>query len=165
MSNPIVKKVIIKKQDLPAFSGVLQNYLVRYRIVSEDKNRTSHWSPRYKINVEPEIDRDRVVDGVPAPEDWIPHSVVLIPNLVDPNKNSINVVWTPPANLKSDFDLYVKWGTDDFEYLRSIQTSSDTILVSPGYSTVKFAVQVPTFPKQRFTKATLFESNPVSLVV
>jgi len=160
VSNPIVKKVIIKKQDLPAFSGELQSYLVRYRVVSEDRNRTSHWSPRYKVNVEPEIDRDKVVDGVPTPEPWIPHSVVL-----SENKQIINVVWTPPANLKSDFDLYVKWGEEDFKYLRSIRTSSDTILVSSGYTTVQFAVQVPTFPKERFTKATLFESDPVSLVV
>jgi hypothetical protein len=156
VSNPIVKKVIIKKQDLPAFSGELQSYLVRYRVVSEDRNRTSHWSPRYKINVEPEIDRE----AVPTPEPWIPHSLVL-----SENKQIINVVWTPPANLKSDFDLYVKWGEEDFKYLRSIRTSSDTILVSSGYTTVQFAVQVPTFPKERFTKATLFESEPLSLVV
>jgi hypothetical protein len=156
MSNPIVKKVIIKKQDLPAFSGELQSYLVRYRVVSEDRNRTSHWSPRYKVNVEPEINRDLL----PTPEPWIPHSVV-----ASENKQVINVVWTPPSNLKSDFDLYVKWGTEDFKYLRSMQTSSDTILVPVGYSTVRFALQVPTFPKQRFTKATLFESDPVSLVV
>lgn len=160
MSNPIVKKVIIKKQDLPSFSGVSQNYLVRYRIVSEDRNRTSHWSPRYKINVEPEIDRDRVVNGVPAPEPWIPHSVV-----VSENKEIINVVWTPPADTKFDFDLYVKWGSDDFKYVASIQTFSYSILVPPGYATVQFAVQVPTFPKQRFTKATLFESQEQSLVV
>ena len=105
------------------------------------------------------------MDGVPAPEPWIPHSVVLIPNLVDPNKNSINVVWTSPTNLKPDFDLYVKWGTDDFKYVASVQTSSYPILALAGYSTVKFALQVPTFPKQRFIKATLFESDPVSLVV
>ena len=155
MSNPIVKKVIIKKQDLPAFSGELQSYLVRYRIVSEDRNRTSHWSPRYKINVEPEINRE----ANPV-EPWIPHSIAL-----SENKEIINVVWTPPANLKSDFDLYVKWGSDDFKYVTSIQTLSYSILVLSGYTTVKFAVQVPTFPKQRFIKATLFESDPVSLVV
>ena len=156
MSNPIVKKVIIKKQDLPAFDGVSQNYLVRYRITSEDRNRTSHWSPKYKVNVEPEIDRELL----PTPEPWIAHSVV-----PSENKQIINVVWTPPANLRSDFDLYVKWGADEFIYVLSIQTSSHTILVPSGYTTVKFAVQVPTFPKQRFTKATLFESDPVSLVV
>lgn len=155
MSNPIVKKVIIKKQDLPAFSGELQSYLVRYRIVSEDKNRTSHWSPRYKVNVEPEINRETI-----PPEDWIPHSVAL-----SENKQVITIVWTPPANLKPDFDLYVKWGSDAFKYVLSIQAPSYTIQVPSGYNTVKFAVQVGTFPKQRFTKATLFESNPLSLVV
>jgi hypothetical protein len=160
MSNPIVKKVTIKKQDLPALNGVSQNYLVRYRIVSEDRNRTSHWSPRYKVNVEPEIDRERIIDGVLTPEPWIPHSVV-----ASENKQIINVVWTSPANLKSDFDLYVKWGTDNFKYIASIQTSSYTIQVPSGYSAAEFALQVATFPKERFTKATLFESDPVSLVV
>ena len=155
MSNPTVKKVTIKKQDLPALNGVSQNYLVRYRIVSEDRNRASHWSPRYKINVEPEIDRE-----IDPPEPWIPHSVV-----ASENKQIINVVWTSPANLKSDFDLYVKWGTDNFKYIASIQTSSYTIQVPSGYSTAEFALQVATFPKERFTKATLFESDPVSLVV
>ena len=155
MSNPIVKKVIIKKQDLPAFDGVSQKYLVRYRITSEDRNRTSHWSPRYKINVDPEIDRESV-----PPESWIAHSIV-----VSENKQIINVVWTPPANLKSDFDLYVKWGADDFKYVTSIQTFSYSILVPEGYETVQFAVQVPTFPKERFIKATLFESEEESLVV
>lgn len=155
MSNPIVKKVIIKKQDLPAFNGVLQSYLVRYRIVSEDKNRNSHWSPRYKINVEPEINRETVPQ-----EPWIAHAVAL-----SENKQIINVVWTPPINLKSDFDLYVKWGEDNFKYAASVQAFSHSILVLLGYNTVSFAVQVPTFPKQRFVKATLFESNPLSLVV
>jgi hypothetical protein len=156
VSNPTVKKVIIKKQDLPALNGISQNYLVRYRIVSEDRNRTSHWSPRYKVNVEPEINRDLL----PTPEPWIAHSVV-----ASADKQIINIVWTPPANLKFDFDLYVKWGADDFKYVASMQTSSYTILVPSGYSTARFAVQVPTFPKQRFIKATLFESEPVSLVV
>jgi hypothetical protein len=155
VSNPIVKKVIIKKQDLPAFSGELQSYLVRYRVVSEDRNRTSHWSPRYKVNVEPEINRETV-----PPEAWISHSVAL-----SENKQVITIVWTPPANLKPDFDLYVKWGSDAFKHVASIQTSSYTIQVPSGYNTVEFAVQVATFPKQRFTKATLFESNPLSLVV
>jgi hypothetical protein len=155
-----IKKAIIKKEDLPALNGELQNYLVRYRVVSEDKNRSSHWSQYYEVDVIPEIDRDRVIDGVLTPEPWISHSLVL-----SENKQIINVVWTPPTNLKSDFDLYVKWGSDDFKYLASIQTSSYTVQTLTGYSTVEFALQVPTFPKKRFTKATLFESEPMSLVV
>lgn len=160
MADQGIKKAIIKKEDLPALNGELQNYLVRYRVVSEDKNRSSHWSQYYEVDVIPEIDRDRVIDGVLTPEPWISHSLVL-----SENKQIINVVWTPPTNLKSDFDLYVKWGSDDFKYLASIQTSSYTVQTLTGYSTVEFALQVPTFPKKRFTKATLFESEPMSLVV
>ena len=44
MADPIIKKVIIKKEDLPAFNGLTGEYSVRYRIASEDKNRYSHWS-------------------------------------------------------------------------------------------------------------------------
>lgn len=155
MADQGIKKAIIKKEDLPAFNGELQNYLVRYRVVSEDKNRASHWSQYYEVEVVPEIDRTSI-----PPEPWISHSLVL-----SENKQIINVVWTPPTNLKSDFDLYVKWGADDFKYLASIQTSSYTVQTLTGYSTVMFALQVPTFPKKRFTKATLFESDPLSLVV
>ena len=50
MSDKNIKKNIILKKDLPSVIGdnTTLNYEIRYRIVSEDKNRLSHWSP---INV------------------------------------------------------------------------------------------------------------------
>lgn len=45
----VIKKVIIPLSELPADSPILDGYLVRFRIVSEDKNRTSHWSPIYLV--------------------------------------------------------------------------------------------------------------------
>lgn len=44
------KKVSIPLSSLPPMTTD-NKYLVRYRIVSDDKNRTSQWSPTYKINV------------------------------------------------------------------------------------------------------------------
>lgn len=44
-----VKKVTIEKKDLPPLSPNGE-YLIRYRIISEDKNRTSHWSPVYSLD-------------------------------------------------------------------------------------------------------------------
>ncbi len=44
-----IKKVIIPKAKLPGFFGENRKYILRYRLISEDKNRTSHWSPAYKI--------------------------------------------------------------------------------------------------------------------
>lgn len=52
----IIKKTIISKENLPPLSPNGE-YVVRYRIISEDKNRTSHWSPIYYIDVKPFIEQ------------------------------------------------------------------------------------------------------------
>lgn len=44
-----IKKSIVLNNDLPPINPVTGGYDVRYRIVSEDKNRTSHWSPLYLV--------------------------------------------------------------------------------------------------------------------
>ena len=48
MADAGIKKVIVQKKNLPSISGTNNKYIIRYRIVSEDRNRTSHWSPQHK---------------------------------------------------------------------------------------------------------------------
>ena len=52
MSTPDrgIKKIIIPKSELPGFFGDHKQYILRYRFISEDKNRTSHWSPTFVTN-------------------------------------------------------------------------------------------------------------------
>lgn len=45
MSDKNIKKIVIKNSDLPDILAKDEGYLVRYRVVSQDKNRLSHWSP------------------------------------------------------------------------------------------------------------------------
>jgi hypothetical protein len=45
-----VKKVTVTKKELPPLTPNGE-YLLRYRIISEDKNRTSHWSPIYTLDL------------------------------------------------------------------------------------------------------------------
>jgi hypothetical protein len=45
MADSGIKKAIIKKALLPAIDSNNVGYIFRYRVVSEDKNRTSQWSP------------------------------------------------------------------------------------------------------------------------
>ena len=45
MADASIKKAIIKKALLPAIDSNNVGYVFRYRVVSEDKNRTSQWSP------------------------------------------------------------------------------------------------------------------------
>ncbi len=46
----IIKKAKILKESLPPVSSVTGDYSVRYRIISEDKNRTSSWSSVYSVD-------------------------------------------------------------------------------------------------------------------
>lgn len=146
MATGKVKKVIIKKADLPAYSGENQSYIVRYRVVSEDRNRTSHWSPQYRL-------------PIPA-QAQVEYSIS-----ADPTTKMINLVWQTPASSNNKFDIYIKWDTDAYVYIGSVTTPMYACLIKNGASTVKIAVQVPTFPKERFASATIFETTETSLVV
>lgn len=48
MADSGIKKVIIPKEKLGTVIGT-NEYVVRYRVVSEDKNRASYWSPNYIV--------------------------------------------------------------------------------------------------------------------
>jgi hypothetical protein len=45
MADLEIKKIRIKQSDLPAINVNEEGYVLKYRIISEDKNRTSQWSP------------------------------------------------------------------------------------------------------------------------
>jgi hypothetical protein len=49
MAEEVVKKYKVPPQSLPAISSISEGYTLRYRVVSSDRNRTSHWSPIYTI--------------------------------------------------------------------------------------------------------------------
>lgn len=49
MADKNIKKSIIKKKDLPPFSGETGKIRLRYRIISEDRNRSSHWSKIHEV--------------------------------------------------------------------------------------------------------------------
>lgn len=144
--NSRIKKVIIPKSSLPEVSGVGQDYIVRYRIVSEDKNRYSYWSQKYRASI-PNTTR-------------IPFSINK-----DQSGSTITAIWTPQNNEKSEFDIYIKWDTDDWKYVSTVYSTIYASVIKNGATKVKVAAQIPTFPKERFNSATLFESNEIDLVV
>jgi hypothetical protein len=42
------KRIIIPREDLPNISSATGSYSVRYRIISQDRNRLSYWSPIFE---------------------------------------------------------------------------------------------------------------------
>lgn len=144
MSDLNIKKIVIVKKDLPEFYGTDQEYVVKYRVITEDKNRTSHWSPNYKIAV--------------SSPDTIDYRVA-----VEQSHDMINVVWNPSNNIKSEFDIYLKWNSDPWEFVSTVFTTSYSTIIKEGANHFRIAVQVPTFPKERFSGATLFESDQINV--
>lgn len=147
MADSKIRKVVIPKEKLPSYNGVNQSYTVRYRIVSEDRNRTSHWSPQYKL-------------AAPEQDQTTEYSVS-----VDSAKKVLSLVWEQPADLNSLFDIYVKWDNQSWKYVGQEVTTRFTTLIPTGTEEFMVAVQVPTFPRERFDGATLFETDVQSLVV
>lgn len=84
------KKVTIVKNDSPPLSPN-GKYLIRYRIISEDKNRTSHWSPIYKLDV------SNLITAVTGD--------VLV------NQSLITIAWEK-SSLKTSYDVFVKFNFD-----------------------------------------------------
>lgn len=142
MSNQIVKKVIIKKEDLPAFNGATQNYLVRYRIVSEDKNRTSHWSPYYSL-------------AKPASQQ--------INCSVEVSTNIVTMVWEQPSSPINQYDIYFKLDSQEWRYVASSISTQFSTLIPESTETIQVAVQVPTYPKEYFPLAAIFTSAEIAL--
>ena len=131
-----IKKVIINKKDLPPISGEQNGYIVRYRIASEDKNRYSHWSPQYKVQV--------------AAQTAIPFSLT-----VDSVKNTVSLIWNVVDGISS-FDVYTKINGGEWIYSTTVSTNSYSNIVPSTVTSVQIAVQIPTHPKKRYSDSTLF---------
>ena len=136
MADSGIKKVVIDKKSLPPISGEYNGYILRSRVISEDKNRYSHWSPQHKVSL--------------SPQNIIPFSFT-----TDPEKNTINLIWNSVEGVSS-FDIYTKLNTGDWVYSSTVSSNSYSSLVSSSATTVQIAVQIPTYPKKRYTDSTLF---------
>ena len=134
-------------------------YVVRYRVVSEDRNRVSHWSPQYLLS---------------------PSSIATDPgeNIIE-NKVSgglIFVSWKLPKDYRNkeksetgSFDIYVAWGTTTagvgvYEYYSTVSGTSAVIAVPAGKARYQVAIQNRTYPiRRRVANLTIAETNPANL--
>jgi len=142
VADSSVKKVIIKKEDLPSFNGLTQSYSVRYRVVSEDKNRTSHWSPYYSLAKEP--------------AEQVQCSVQVI-------ENSVTMVWKQPSSAIRQYDIYFKLNNGSWQYIASSLSTQFSTLIDESTTSIQVSIQLPTYPRQHFPLAAIFTSAQISL--
>lgn len=136
MASETIKKFITSISNMPPINSDTEGYSVRYRVVSSDKNRTSHWSPVYLLQ---------------PGYTFVPGSIVF-------NKagSIATVVWdsveitkvyegsTYSITKNHEYDIWVRWdrggGNGDWLYKERIDTTSLSIPI-PNTWTINGVVQ------------------------
>lgn len=139
------QKVIIPREDLPAVSKLsngFYGYIMRYRIISEDQNRYSHWSPIREM----EIPSPAAVNG----------DLAILGNIAQ-------VVWGDEED-RPNYDVFVSFDGEAYFYHGTTPTHQYSFLVEPGSVSVQAAIQIESTNKERANFLTIFESNVVDLL-
>lgn len=155
-----IKKVTIPNVDLPITNTDIGGYAVRYRIVSEDRNRVSHWSPIHYVNAE-----YIYVKGKPMQN----------PTQVG---DAVSVVWENVQVKKStsagdvsigkirDYEVWLRWDrgdAGDWAYEGKIQNNSVTFFKPDNYyKTIDGNRELQTLAPNRLSVEIYLESIPVA---
>lgn len=176
MADSGIKQVKINKNSLPAPVGDETSlyYDLRYRILSEDKNRSSHWSNLERLFVKTTIEEVGFDPANPITSS-IPNSIV-----IDKSFHSIALNWTMPSLLIGDptaeelslqkeqgsilnFDIYVQWrvgntsgvGESQWTWLSTVTGSNYSMsYLDSDYDHVRLRVQKTTQNKEVLNVAT-----------
>ena len=125
MADPNIKKVTIPKASLPSIlnttsltsSSIARGenfaYNIRYRLVSEDKNRNSHWSRIHNLGG---------VSQVPVVN--LTYSYIKETAITSTGTTTaIRLNWTIPTNLGTNtFDIFVKRNAGSYSYYGTLIT-------------------------------------------
>ena len=130
------KKVIVPKSLLQEIDWESGQYLIRYRIVSENKNLRSHWSPVYSIDADV---FDPVVGSYTT-------------SVGDDGKNNLNIVWDDESG-RPYYDVFVAYAVgeppansflydgDYFVFHGTTPIHAYSLTVPDGYSSPRIIIQ------------------------
>jgi hypothetical protein len=141
MADLGIKRVIIKKASLPAIDSNNVGYIFRYRVVSEDKNRTSQWSP---INI--------VADD----------SITGVSGALQISQTITTAVWDDELN-RPKYDIFVGFdsATPIYHGTSPIHTYS---FLNTGTTNVRVIIQVEGSQKQLSPNLEIYDSGIEFLV-
>jgi len=141
MVDSNIKKTRIIKSSLPPVDHDTEKYNIRYRIISEDRNRTSHWSPIYNS------------DGT---------DVIATSGAVSKTGNVVTAVWGDENDFP-EYDVFVKFDSGNFLYHGKSKEHSYSFLKT-GTTSVRVKVQIVSSKKEIKEALNIFDSGTVSLV-
>lgn len=147
MADQTIKKIIVGKGSLPPLNGDTEQYIVRYRIISEDRNRASHWSPQYYVPI-----------TAPAMESLYDVSITKI-------QDSIVASWELDDDSEVlSSDIFVAFGQNPgavglYEYFATITGTTVTIPIPQSMSAVDVKVQLSVYPRKLVTSRIIASSG------
>jgi len=141
MADAGIKKVIIKKSSLPALDHNKIGYVFRYRVISEDKNRTSQWSP---INI--------VLDD----------SITSVAGAIQVSASIVSAVWGDELN-RPKYDVFVGFDGATATYHGTTPIHSYQF-IKTGTTDVRVIIQVESSEKILNANLQIYNSGLVSLV-
>lgn len=153
MANKIVN---INKNNLPINSDTGE-YIFRYRVISDDRNRFSAWSPQYRLQA-PTISQILTANNI---------SSLQAPTYTVQTVGSdrvASIFWNVPPVFSSieRYDVFIKWGpssgTNNWEFLRTVPAGSFSI-VKPTNQTatvINIKIQSVVYPKKVLESQVLY---------
>lgn len=133
----VKRKFIVRTQDLPSPSSSAQ-HIVRFRVISEDRNRASDWSPIFVLNSEGQIPSASVGYILTSASSFSGKSLKLI--------WSGNYVSYHNDLDSNRHDIFVKYDQGQYEYAGTTTGNSFEFIARQSTSSAKFTVQVPSYP-------------------
>lgn len=124
MADQGIKKVIVPQANLPTINSEINGYALRYRVVSEDRNRLSHWSTLYFL---------------------LPNYTYVSGDIViSKQANHVSLIWDPVSleisgnyiRKAREFDIWAKWGKGglgDWLYVERIEGTSLNLIIPSTY--------------------------------
>lgn len=124
MADTGIRKAIFRQEDLPDINVELEGYLVRYRIISDDRNRTSHWSPLFLVK--------------PG------YTYVSGSTSIGKSADHVNLIWDPVQVYKEDnfirnaveYDIWLRWDKEDggdWTYAERVEGTSSIFIIPNTY--------------------------------
>jgi hypothetical protein len=141
MADANIKKVTVKRSSLPPVDYESQKYNIRYRIISEDKNRSSHWSPIYNS---------------------IGSDINVTSGAVSKTEQIITAVWED-QNSSSTYDVFVKFDSNQFVY-KGIATGHSYSFANQGTTSVRVIIQAVSSKKEIKEDFLVYDSGIQSLI-
>lgn len=141
----VVKKVVV--ENVPKIYG--SGYTIRYRVVSEDRNRTSHWSPMHTFQKDIPTEEPISVDG----------EIVFVSN------RQVSATWEE-INSNLVYEIFINWNDEVDEelnlvwtYMRTVSSPTYTTLAPTGAESVSIWVQQPTSNQVQEPLALIFTES------